>query len=71
MLVLSRRIGERIVIDENVTVTVVGHQGNHIKLGIEAPRSVPVRRHELPARDFRARTKKKASQYRRYKLAPR
>lgn len=52
MLLLSRRIGEQIVIDENVTVTVVGKQGNQIQLGIEAPREVPIRRRELPANDF-------------------
>ena len=42
MLVLSRRIGERIVIDGNIVVTVVEIQGGKIRLGIEAPREVPV-----------------------------
>ena len=37
MLVLSRRVGERIVIDDNITVTVVEIQAGKIRLGIEAP----------------------------------
>ena len=51
MLVLSRRVGERIVIDENVTVTIIGRRGRQVCLGIEAPLDVSVRRHELPPRD--------------------
>jgi carbon storage regulator len=49
MLVLSRRIGQRIVIDDRITVTVVEIRGGQIRLGIEAPREVPVRRSELLA----------------------
>jgi len=51
MLVLSRRIGEQIVIDSNVTVTVVGCRGRKVRLGIDAPDDVPIRRHELPPED--------------------
>jgi carbon storage regulator len=47
MLVLSRKANESIVIDGNITVTVVGFRGNQIRLGIEAPREVPVLRKEL------------------------
>ena len=47
MLVLSRRIGERLVIDDSITITVVEIRGGHIRLGIEAPREVPVVRREL------------------------
>ncbi len=49
MLVLSRREGESIVIGPNVVVTVVEIRGDHIRLGIEAPRSVTVHRHEVAA----------------------
>jgi carbon storage regulator len=49
MLVLSRRIGERIVIDDRITVTVVEIKGGKIRLGIEAPKEVPVWREELVA----------------------
>jgi carbon storage regulator len=42
MLVLSRRIGEEIVIAGNIHVTVVAVQGNRVRLGVTAPASVPV-----------------------------
>lgn len=47
MLVLSRKVGETIVIGDNVTVTVLSVKGNRVKLGIEAPRGVRVVRYEL------------------------
>jgi carbon storage regulator len=50
MLVLSRRIGERIVIDDHISVTVVEVRGQQVRLGIEAPPEVPVWREELLAK---------------------
>ncbi len=50
MLVLTRRVGEAILIDGGVRVTVVGVRGGQIRLGIEAPPSVGVRREESAAR---------------------
>ena len=47
MLVLTRKPGERIVIDDRITVTVLEVQGNQIRLGIEAPKEIPVMREEL------------------------
>lgn len=47
MLVLSRKTGERIVIGDNVTLTVVKVVGGRVELGIQAPRSVRVMREEL------------------------
>ena len=47
MLVLSRRVGERIVIGQGVVVTVLAAEGQRIRLGVEAPRAVPVVRDEL------------------------
>ena len=47
MLVLTRKLGERIVIDDRITVTVLEVQGNRIRLGIEAPKEIPVMREEL------------------------
>jgi carbon storage regulator len=47
MLVLTRKPGEQIVIDEQITVTVLELQGNRIRLGIEAPKEVPIERKEL------------------------
>ena len=47
MLVLTRKPGERIIIDDRITVTVLEVQGNRIRLGIEAPKEIPVMREEL------------------------
>ena len=47
MLVLSRKLGETIVIGENIVLTIVAIKGNQIRVGVEAPRSVSVWRGEL------------------------
>ncbi len=47
MLILTRRPGERLVIGENITVMVLGTKGEQVRLGIEAPREVPVHREEV------------------------
>jgi carbon storage regulator len=47
MLVLSRRVGESIVVGDNVTVTVLEVRGEVVRVGIDAPRSVSVHRAEL------------------------
>ena len=50
MLVLSRKTSERIVIDGNIEVVVVAVRGDCVKLGIQAPPSVPVHRAEVHQR---------------------
>lgn len=47
MLVLSRKKNESIVIDENITITVVEVRGDKVRLGIQAPREVPIHRSEV------------------------
>jgi len=47
MLVLSRRVGERILIGDNISVTVVRVTGGGVRIGIEAPPEMPVIRQEL------------------------
>ena len=47
MLVLSRKLGEKICIGENICITVVDIDRGKIRLGIEAPRDVPIFRQEL------------------------
>ena len=47
MLVLTRRVGESIVIADEIRVTVVSVRGDRIRLGIEAPRSVCIERQEV------------------------
>lgn len=49
MLVLSRKVGESIVIGNDVTVTIVEFRGDQVRLGVQAPRSVQVYREELYA----------------------
>lgn len=47
MLVLSRRRNEKIVIGDDITITVLEVRGDQIQLGIQAPRSIPVHRWEV------------------------
>jgi carbon storage regulator len=47
MLILTRRVGETIMIGPDVTVTVLGVQGQQIRLGVAAPREVTVDRQEI------------------------
>ncbi len=50
MLVLTRNVGEKIIIDGNIQVTVVAIKGNKVRLGIEAPDHVRVDRQEVHQR---------------------
>jgi len=47
MLILTRRVGEKLVIGEDVTVTVLGTKGGQVRIGIDAPRDVMVNREEI------------------------
>jgi carbon storage regulator len=47
MLVLSRKVGEEIVINDNIRVTVLAIRANQVRLGITAPGDVPIYREEL------------------------
>ena len=47
MLILTRRVGETVVIGEDISVTVLGVKGNQIRLGINAPKDVAVHRQEI------------------------
>jgi carbon storage regulator len=47
MLILTRRVGETVVIGDDVTVTVLGVKGNQVRLGVNAPREVAVHREEI------------------------
>ncbi len=47
MLILTRRVGETVVIGDNVDITVLGVKGNQVRLGVKAPREVSVHREEI------------------------
>lgn len=47
MLILTRRIGETLMIGDEVSVTVLGVKGNQVRLGVNAPKDVPVHREEV------------------------
>lgn len=47
MLILTRRIGETLVIGKDVKVTVLAVKGNQVRIGVDAPKEVPVHREEI------------------------
>ncbi len=47
MLILTRRVGESLMVGDEVTITVLGVKGNQVRIGIDAPKEVAVHREEI------------------------
>ena len=47
MLILTRRVGETLIIGDDITITVLGIKGHQVRLGINAPKTVSVHREEI------------------------
>ena len=61
MLILTRRIGETLMIGEDITVTVLGVKGNQVRLGVGAPKDVAVHREEIYQRIAREQEQEDSS----------
>lgn len=62
MLILTRRVGETLMIGDDVTVTVLGVKGNQVRIGVNAPRDVAVHREEIYERIKREQAAQAAAQ---------
>ena len=75
MLILTRRVGETVMIGDDVTITVLGVKGNQVRVGINAPKHVAVHREEIYERIKREqhpdqRSHRAAEKTRRQEYAP-
>ncbi len=70
MLILTRRVGETVMIGDDVTITVLGVKGNQVRVGINAPKTVAVHREEIYERIKREQQSEEVAEQPKAEYAP-